>query len=88
VAPDSGHHRWGPRQVRRFARVHSCCAALIAFGLGAIARRGVAGQVPPHKLWHTRSRRQCWGARLRHPTLSTTRCLTARSSRIYFATWL
>ncbi|CAE6699140.1 hypothetical protein LMG19146_00411 [Xanthomonas arboricola pv. fragariae] len=87
-APGGSHHCCGLRQVRCFALARCYCAALIAFGFGGITRRCIAGQAPSRKLWHTRSRRQCWGAGLHHPTFAATHCLTTHSSRSCFATRL
>ncbi|SOU09267.1 hypothetical protein LMG19145_00350 [Xanthomonas arboricola pv. fragariae] len=76
----------GVSSVLRLARRSR--AALVAVGFGGITRRCIAGQAPSRKLWHTRSRRQCWGAWLHHPTFAATHCLTTHSSRSCFATRL
>ncbi|MCW1984175.1 hypothetical protein FHY25_004259 [Xanthomonas arboricola] len=86
--PESSHHRCGVWQVRCFALARCYCAALGAVGFGGITHRCIAGQAPSRKLWHTRSRRQCWGAWLHHPTFAATHCLTTHSSRSCFATRL
>ena len=63
-------------------------AALGAVGFGGITHHCISGQAPSRKLWQTRSRRQCWGAWLHHPTFAATHCLTTHSSRRCFATRL
>ncbi|MBB3802558.1 hypothetical protein FHR47_002825 [Xanthomonas arboricola] len=87
-APGGSHRRCGLGWLRFFALAGRFRATFLAFGFGAPRASGSLGKLQPTTCGNTRSRRQCWGAGLQHPTFAVTHRLTTHSSRSCFATRL